>query len=142
MLKRMLFKHKTGIRPCSLPVLVSHPEPAFGVFPFHFQDPWVSAAAAYFRENTAENVLITAGENCFWIGGITGYAGGFEDEVFGMPVTVFENCSVKNVVITAKSGEGVDQIVGSGFFNADVAEEMGAPFDQPTVYELIDCFAE
>ena len=99
-------------------------------------------AAAYFRENTAENVLITAGENCFWIGGITGYAGGFEDEAFGMPITVFENCSVKNVVIAAEGAEGVDEIVGAGFFNVDVAEAMGAPFDQPTVYELIDCIAE
>ena len=99
-------------------------------------------AAAYFRDNTAENVMITAGENCFWIGGITGYAGGFEDEAFGMPVTVFENCAVKNVVIAAKSAEGVDEIVGSGFFNAEVAEAMGAPFDQPTIYELIDCISE
>ena len=47
-------------------------------------------AAEYFRENTAENVMITAGDNSWWIGGITGYAGGFEDEALGMPVTVFE----------------------------------------------------
>ena len=62
--------------------------------------------------------------------------------MFAMPVTIFENCAVKNVVIAAKSADGVGQIVGSGFFNADVAEAMGAPFDQPTVYELIDCITE
>ena len=99
-------------------------------------------AAEYFRENTAENVMITAGSNSFWIGGITGYAGGFEDESFGMPVTVFEKCSVKNVVIAADSAEGVGEIVGSAFFNAAAAEANGAPFDQPTVFELIDCIAE
>ena len=99
-------------------------------------------AADYFRENTAENVMITAGKNCFWIGGITGYAGGFEDEAFGMPVTVFEKCSVKNVVIAVEDAEGVGEIVGSGFFNADVAAANGAPFDNPTVFELIDCIAE
>ncbi len=99
-------------------------------------------AAEYFSENTAENVMINAGDNCFWIGGITGYAGGFEDEEIGMPVTVFEKCSVKNVVITAEGAEGVGEIVGSGFFSADTAEAMGAPFDKPTVYELVDCTAE
>ena len=86
--------------------------------------------------------MISAGKNCFWIGGITGYAGGFEDEAFGMPVTVFEKCSVKNVVIAAEDAEGVGEIVGSGFFNADVAAANGAPFDKPTVFELIDCIAE
>ena len=99
-------------------------------------------AADYFRENTAENIMITAGKNCFWIGGITGYAGGFEDEAFGMPVTVFEKCSVKNAVIAAEDAVGVGEIVGSGFFNADVAVANGAPFDKPTVFELIDCIAE
>ena len=99
-------------------------------------------AADHFRENTAENIMITAGKNCFWIGGITGYAGGFEDEAFGMPVTVFEKCSVKNVVIAAEGAEGVGEIVGSGFFNADVAAANGAPFDEPTVFELVDCIAE
>ncbi len=99
-------------------------------------------AAEYFKDNTAENVMITAGNNCFWIGGITGYAGGYENEEFGMPVTVFENCAVKNVVIAAENAEGVGEFVGSGFFNEDVAEANGAPFDQPTVYELISCTAE
>ena len=99
-------------------------------------------AAEYFRENTAENVMITAGNNSFWIGGITGYAGGFEDEALGMPVTVFEKCSVKNVIIAAENTEGVGEIVGAGFFNAAVAEAMGAPFDQPTVFELVDCVTD
>ena len=99
-------------------------------------------AAEYFKDNTAENVLINSGKDNFWIGGITGYAGGYENEVFGMPVTVFENCTVKNVIIAAEGAEGVGEIVGAGFFNEEVAEAMGEPFDAPTVYELIDCTAE
>lgn len=99
-------------------------------------------AAEFFRENTAENVMITAGEKCFWIGGITGYAGGYEAEEFGMPVTVVEKCSVKNVVIAADGAEGVGEFVGSGFFNEEVAAAMVAPFDQPTIFELIDCIAD
>ena len=99
-------------------------------------------AADYFKENTAENVMITAGKNCFWIGGITGYAGGYENEEFGMPVTVFEKCSVKNVVIAAEGAEGVGEIVGAPFFSEEAAKANGAPFDQPTVYKLADCTAE
>ena len=99
-------------------------------------------AADYFKENTAENVMITAGKNCFWIGGITGYAGGYENEEFGMPVTVFEKCSVKNVVIAAEGAEGVGEIVGAPFFSEVAAKANGAPFDQPTVYKLVDCTAE
>ena len=97
-------------------------------------------AAERFADCTAENVTITAGDGCFWIGGITGYAGGYPDESFGMPVTVFKNCAVKNVsVTTGEDAEGVGDIVGAGFFNEEVAAANGAPFDQPTRYELVDC---
>ena len=100
-------------------------------------------AAEQFTDCTAENVTITAGDNCFWIGGVTGYAGGYPDEQFGMPVTVFTNCAAKNVTVNAgENAEGVGDIVGAGFFNETVAQSMGAPFDQPTQYELVDCVAE
>ena len=59
-----------------------------------------------------------------------------------MPITVLDKCTVKNINIAAEGAEGVGEIVGSGFSNADVAAAMGAPFDQPTVYELVDCITE
>ena len=100
-------------------------------------------AAEQFTDCTAEGVAITAGDNCFWIGGITGYAGGFADENLGLPVTVFTNCSVKNVsVTTGENADGVGDIVGAGFYSEDVAAANGAPFDQPTQFELVDCTVE
>ena len=100
-------------------------------------------AAEQFTDCTAENVTITAGDDCFWIGGITGYAGGYPDESFGMPVTVFTNCVAKNVTVDAgANADGIGDIVGAGFYNEQVAQSNGAPFDQPTRYELVDCRAE
>ncbi len=100
-------------------------------------------AAEQFTDCVAENVTITAGDNCYWIGGITGYAGGFADESLGMPVTVFKNCAVKNVsVATGENADGVGDIVGAGFYNEEVAAANGAPFDQPTQFELVDCTVE
>ena len=97
-------------------------------------------AAERFTDCTAENVTITAGDNCFWIGGITGYAGGYPDAQYGMPVTVFTNCTAKNVTVNADaSADGIGDIVGAGFYNEQVAQANGAPFDQPTQYELVDC---
>ena len=100
-------------------------------------------AAEQFTDCTAEDVTITAGDNCFWIGGITGYAGGFAEESLGMPVTVFTGCAVKNVsVTTGENADGVGDIVGAGFYNEEVAAANGAPFDQPTQFELVDCTVE
>ena len=97
-------------------------------------------AAEQFTDCVTQDVTITAGDNCFWIGGITGYAGGYPDESFGMPVTVFTNCAVKNVSVAAgENANGIDDIVGAGFFNEEVAAAKGAPFDQPTQFELVDC---
>ena len=88
-------------------------------------------------------VTITAGDNCRWIGGITGYAGGFPDESLGMPVTVFTHCAVRNFSVTAgENADGVGDIVGAGFYNEEVAAANGAPFDQPTRFELVDCAVE
>ena len=100
-------------------------------------------AAEQFSDCVAQDVTITAGDNCFWIGGITGYAGGYPDAQYGMPVTAFTHCAVKNVSVTAgENAEGIGDIVGAGFFNQDVATAKGAPFDQPTQYELVDCTVE
>ena len=87
----------------------------------------------------AHDAVITAGEGSTWIGKITGYAGGFEDESAGIPVTVFTNCSAENVTIDVPEGtEGVGEIVGSGFYSEEVAQAMGAPYDQPTVFVISD----
>ena len=100
-------------------------------------------AAEQFTDCAAENVTITAGDNCFWIGGVTGYAGGYPDAQYGMPVTVFTNCTAKNVTVSAdENADGIGDIVGAGFYNEQVAQSMGAPFDQPTQFELMDCVAD
>ncbi len=97
-------------------------------------------AAEQFTDCTADNVVITAGDNCFWIGGVTGYAGGYADEQYGMPVTVFTNCVAKNMTVNAgANADGIGDIVGAGFYNEQVAQSMGAPFDQPTQFELVNC---
>ena len=75
-------------------------------------------------------------------GGITGYAGGYPDEELGMPVTVFSNCKALNVTVEAgANAEGIGDIVGSGFYS-EVLAANGAPFDQPTQFELEDCAAD
>ena len=92
--------------------------------------------AEEFTNCKAENIAITVGENCFWIGSITGYAGGYEIPEFGTPVTVFSDCTAENVTITRKTGD--EDLVGGGFYNEEVAAAYGAPFDQPTVYVIRD----
>ena len=100
-------------------------------------------AAEQFTDCVAENVTITAGDNCFWIGGVTGYAGGYADEQFGMPVTVFTNCVARNVTVSVgENADGIGDIVGAGFYNEQAAQTMGAPFDAPSRYELVDCVVE
>ncbi len=95
-----------------------------------------------FTNLTAQDVTITAGDNCRWIGGITGYAGGYPVEGLGMPVTVFTNCQALGVtVIAGANAEGIGDIVGSGFYSDEMAAN-GAPFDQPTQFELVNCNAE
>ena len=93
----------------------------------------------YFVGNEAEDVTITAGDNCFWVGGITGYTGGFEDESAGVPVTSVIGCSAGDVEISVgENSDGIGSIVGAGFYNPDVAEAYGAPYDRPTVYRILD----
>lgn len=93
--------------------------------------------AEEFTNCYAHDVTITAGEGAFWIGGITGYAGGYEDENAGVPVTVFTGCTTENTVINAPEGtEGIGDIVGAGFYSEEAAAAYGAPYDQPTVFEI------
>ena len=95
--------------------------------------------AEEFTDCYAHDVTITAGEGNNWIGKITGYAGGFEDESAGVPVTVFTNCVAENVTIDAPEGtEGVGEIVGAGFYSEEVAEAFGAPYDEPTVFVIAE----
>ena len=99
-------------------------------------------AAKQFTDLTAQNVIITVGDNCRWIGGITGYAGGYPVEELDMPVTVFTNCQTLNVTVnTGINADGIGDIVGSGFFSDELAAN-GAPFDQPTQFELVNCSVE
>ena len=99
-------------------------------------------ASEQFTDCTAENVVITAGDNCFWIGGITGYTGGYAVEELGMPVTILTNCNAVNVTVTTgENASGIGDIVGSGFFSEELAAN-GAPFDQPTQYEMVNCSAD
>ena len=91
---------------------------------------------------SAADVTITAGDGSFWIGGITGYAGGFEDESAGVPVTAVSDCTTSNVAMNVAEGaEGVDDFVGAGFYNEQVAQAYGAPYDQPTVFTIENCTA-
>ena len=96
--------------------------------------------AEEFTNCKASNVTITAGTGCYWIGSITGYAGGYEAPEYGTPVTVFTDCSAENVSIVQACGE--EELVGAGFYNEAVAQALGAPFDQPTVYVLRNSAAE
>ena len=92
--------------------------------------------AEEFTNCKASDVTITAGAGCYWIGSITGYAGGYEAQEYGTPVTVFTGCSAENVSIVQACGE--EGLVGAGFYNEAVAQALGAPFDQPTVYVIRD----
>ena len=99
--------------------------------------------AEEFTACEANDVTITAGDGCFWIGGITGYAGGYADESFGIPVTAFADCAARFVQVEAgEDAEQIGDIIGAGFFNEEVAEANGAPFDAPTEYTLTDCIVE
>ena len=95
-----------------------------------------------FTNLTAQDVVLTVGDDCFWIGGVTGYAGGYPAEELGMPVTVFTSCQALNVTVNAgANAAGIGDIVGSGFYSDELAAN-GAPFDQPTQFELVNCKAE
>lgn len=90
-----------------------------------------------FTDSAAQDVVITAGENTFWVGGVVGYAGGYEDEAFGVPVTVLKGCAAENVEVNLGEGsEEAGEIVGAGFFNEEYGNTYGAPYDAPTVFVI------
>ena len=115
---------------------------------------------------------VTAGANCYGLGGVSGCGFGAEE---------FTNCKASDVTITAGAGcywigsitgyaggyeaqeygtpvtvftdcsaENVsivqacdeEDLVGAGFYNEAVAQAHGAPFDQPTVYVIRDSATE
>jgi len=115
---------------------------------------------------------VTAGANCYGLGGVSGCGFGAEE---------FTNCKASDVTITAGAGCywigsitgyaggyeaqeygtpvtvftdcsaenvnivqvcGQEDLVGAGFYNETVAQAHGAPFDQPTVYVIRDSAAE
>ena len=115
---------------------------------------------------------VTAGANCYGLGGVSGCGFGAEE---------FTNCKASNVTITAGAGCywigsitgyaggyeaqeygtpvtvftdcsaenvnivqacGQEDLVGAGFYNEAVAQAHGAPFDQPTVYVIRDSAVE
>ena len=115
---------------------------------------------------------VTAGANCYGLGGVSGCGFGAEE---------FTNCKASNVTITAGTGCywigsitgyaggyeaqeygtpvtvftgcsaenvsivqacGEEDLVGAGFYNEAVAQAHGAPFDQPTVYVIRDSAVE
>ena len=115
---------------------------------------------------------VTAGANCYGLGGVSGCGFGAEE---------FTNCKASNVTITAGTGCywigsitgyaggyeaqeygtpvtvftdcsaenvsivqacGDEDLVGAGFYNEAVAQAHGAPFDQPTIYVIRDSAAE
>ena len=115
---------------------------------------------------------VTAGANCYGLGGVSGCGFGAEE---------FTNCKASDVTITAGTGCywigsitgyaggyeaqeygtpvtvftgcsaenvsivqacGEEDLVGAGFYNETVAQAHGAPFDQPTIYVIRDSAAE
>ncbi len=115
---------------------------------------------------------VTAGANCYGLGGVSGCGFGAEE---------FTNCKASDVTITAGAGCywigsitgyaggyeaqeygtpvtvftdcsaenvnivqacGQEDLVGAGFYNETVAQAHGAPFDQPTIYVIRDSAAE
>ena len=114
--------------------------------------------------NCAATGTITAGDNCYGIGGISGCGFGAEEftncKAKDVSIRVGENCfwigsitgyaggydnpdfGTPVTVFTDCSAENVtitwkageEDLVGGGFYNEDVAAAYGAPYDQPTLY--------
>ena len=92
-----------------------------------------------FTNCTAENVRITVGGNARMVGGLTGYAGGYEDETYNVAVTAVTRCTVNGVEIaTGEDAERVGGLVGGGFY-LDELSSIGAPYDVPSMFTVTDC---
>jgi len=85
-----------------------------------------------FTNCIAENVQITVGDNARMVGGLTGYAGGYEDETAGLAVTAVSRCAVNGVEISAGEGaSAVGGVIGGGF--------RTSKDESPTVFTIADC---
>jgi hypothetical protein len=76
--------------------------------------------------------VLTVGKNARWIGSITGYAGGYEEQEYDTPVTVFSECTAERVTIIRTATE--EDLVGGGFYSEEAEAAYGAPYDRPTIY--------
>ena len=98
---------------------------------------------------------VTAGANCYGLGGVSGCGFGAEEftncKASNVTITAgagcywigsitFTDCSAENVSIVQACGD--EDLVGAGFYNEAVAQAHGAPFDQPTVYVIRDSAVE
>ncbi|MBQ9663471.1 MAG: hypothetical protein IJV40_10020 [Oscillospiraceae bacterium] len=122
--------------------------------------------------NCTATGTVTAGNDCYGLGGVSGCGFGAEE---------FTNCTASDVTITAGENcfwigsitgyaggyeipefgtpvtvftdcaaenvsivkaAGEEDLVGAGFYNEEVAAAYGAPFDQPTVYVIRSSAAE
>lgn len=86
--------------------------------------------------NTAEDVTITSGANAYLVGGVIGYAGGYEDAKYGVTVTAITDCTSKNTKLDLGDGaKAVGGIIGGGFYS-EIAAAYGAPYDSPAVFTI------
>ena len=73
------------------------------------------------------------------VGGLIGYAGGYENQSYNVAVTEITRCTATGVEIaTGEDAESVGGLVGGGFYLEDMAS-IGAPYDAPTVFTVVDC---
>ena len=73
------------------------------------------------------------------VGGLTGYAVGYENQSYNVSVTEITRCTVNGVEIaTGEDAESVGGLVGGGFYLDEMAV-IGAPYDAPTVFTVVDC---
>ena len=122
--------------------------------------------------NCSATGSVTAGANCYGLGGISGCGFGAEEftgcRAADVTITAGEGCywigsitgyaggfevpelGVPVTVFTDCSADNVtfvtaageDNLVGGGFYNEEVAAAFGAPYDQPTQYVIRDSAAE
>ena len=88
--------------------------------------------AEEFTNCKAADVVLKVGRYAKWIGSITGYAGGYEEQEFDTPVTVFTDCAAERVTIIRAATE--EDLVGGAYYSEEAEADYGAPYDRPTVY--------
>ena len=88
--------------------------------------------AEEFTNCKVADVVLTVGKNARWVGSITGYAGGYEEQEYDTPVTVFSECAAERVTIIRTATE--EDLVGGGFYSEEAEALYGAPYDRSTIY--------